>query len=305
MTFYDPLFHPGWIEFNKTYWGLEAEVLEFGPKKGTAWELRTVAYTNKKGQLVNPPRNPHIPVEFSSSSDKPSSYNRRKRLAIQELAAYYAERKVKGGVSFSPEVNDVRPFVWSGMEASPRYTYYVDPQCYRKNIDPRAVKKSRKAVAAGYKCDVTTDYGAVVSCLSETEARNDFDHQVSKEGLAVLREKMGDNFLCFIAYDVGHQPVGARITFYADNGMAMAWSAGIRTAALKDGVNNLLGEYALDFFSSRNCQVFDFVGANIPPVAEMKEAWGGELVCYYTIRQPSMRNLARSAYFMAKNYLKK
>ncbi|WP_445006038.1 GNAT family N-acetyltransferase [Halomonas mongoliensis] len=305
MTFYDPLFHPGWIEFNKIYWGLNAEVLEFGPKKGTAWELKTVAYTNKKGLLVNPPRNPHIPVEFLSSSDKPSSYNRRKRLAIQELASYYARRKVKGGINLSPIVNDVRPFLWSGMEATPRFTFHINPHCYRQYIDSRTAKKSRKAIAAGYKCDITTDLDAVVSCLGESESRNDFDHQVSKEGLAILRDKMGDNFVCFLAYDVDEKPAGARVTFYADGGMVMAWSAGVRTAALKDGVNNLLGEFVLDHFSARNCQIFDFVGANIPPVAEMKEAWGGELVCYYTIRQQSLRNLARSAYFMAKNYLNK
>lgn len=302
---YDPLFHPGWIEFNKTYWGLNAEVLEFGPKKGTAWELKTVAYTNKKGHLVNPPRNPHIPVEFSSSSEKPSSYNRRKRLAIQELAAYYAERKVKGGVNFSPVVNDVRPFVWSGMKASPRYTYHIQlDECFSR-MDSGVLNKARKAKKIGYDCFVTSDYESVQECLRGPEERKGFDHSVTFEGLELLGSLLDKNFVCFLAVDNTGEPAGAWVRVFQENGLAIAWSAGIKSHALKDGVNNLLGEYALDYFSARGCQVFDFVGANIPPVAEMKEAWGGELVCYYTIRQPSIRNLARSAYFMAKNYLKK
>ncbi|MBE0448821.1 MAG: GNAT family N-acetyltransferase [Actinobacteria bacterium] len=305
MNSYDPLFHSGWVEFNKAYWGLDAEVLEFGPKKGTSWELKTVKYTNKKGQLVIPPRNPHIPVEFSSSSNKPSSYNRRKRLAIQEMASYYAERKVKGGVNLSPVVNDVRPFQWCGMEASPRYTYHIDIHEYSSRMDSSVLNKARKAEKLGYSCCVTEDYTSVHECLMGPEQRKGFDHSVSVEGLKLLSELMGEKFVCFIAVDNCGRPAGSWVRIYEPNGLALAWSAGVKTSALKDGVNNLLGKYALDYFASKNCQVFDFVGANIPPVAEMKEAWGGDLVCYYTVRHQSIRNIARTAYLLAKQYLKK
>jgi hypothetical protein len=38
----DPLFHPGWIEFNESQWSLKAEKLVFGPDRGSAWELKTI-----------------------------------------------------------------------------------------------------------------------------------------------------------------------------------------------------------------------------------------------------------------------
>lgn len=302
---YDPLFHPGWIEFNKAYWGLDAEVLEFGPKKGTSWELKTVVYTNNKGQIVNPPRNPHIPVEFFCSSNKPSAYNRRKRLAIQQLSDCYADKKIKGGIKLSPEVSDLRPFVWNNMQVSPNYTYHISLDNYQSRMDSSVLNKARKAKSLGYSCYVTNEYSSVQECLESAQKRKGFDHVVNVKGLELLSGLMGVNFVCFIAIDIKGDPAGAWIRVYCNDGLALAWSAGIKDDALKDGVNNLLGEYALEYFVSKNCKVFDFVGANIPPVAEMKEAWGGDLVCYYTIRENNIRNIARSVYLIAKQYLKK
>lgn len=306
MTSEDPLFHPGWIEFNRQQWGLKAEVIELGPRKGTSWQLTTVLYTNRRGQLVNPPRNPHIPVHFECSSNKPSSINRRKRVALQALAERYQQYKIKGGINLSPVVNDVRPFQWKGLSATPRYTYHIGMNGYRDSIDSRVLKKASKAKTLGYYCETSNDFLAVQECLTEPENRNNFNHSVNETDLKKLNFLMGsDSFCAILAYNSEGKPAGARLLLYTEGGIAMAWSAGIKSEALKDGVNNFLGAYALEFFSNKNCKTFDFVGANIPPVAEMKEAWGGDLVCYYTIREQNIRNLARDAYFTAKRYIKK
>lgn len=302
----DPLFHPGWIAFNEEQWNLKAHPILLGPEKGTAWELSSIIYTKENGQVVMPPRNPHLPVHFECSSAKPGSINRRMRIALTELASLYARRGLRSSVTLSPVVRDVRPFIWKGMGVEPRYTYYIDLIGYPEGIDSSVIKKARKSRNLHYFCEVTDDLDAAHSCLNGPELRKGFDHKVEKEGLKKLLEYMGnDSFAVFICRDKEHNPVGSRVTLFQPGGMALAWSAGVKTEALKDGVNNLLGEFALQYFQNRGCTVFDFVGANISPVAEMKEAWGGELVCYYTIRQRNFRSMAREVYSTMRQYLKR
>lgn len=300
----DPLFHSGWVGFNEEYWGLRSELIELGPTRGTSWEAKVVLYENSKGQIVMPPRNPHIPFDFYSASNKPSSYNRRKRNAIELLASRMSNKSVKGGISLSSVVNDVRPFIWSNMIAEPRYTFYLDISNFKKRLDSSVRNKSSKAMGLGYTCEITYDYAAVQSCLAGPAARKGFSHNVSQDGLSRLAELMGENFVCYLARNSKGEPVGAWVRVFESGGMALGWSAGVKTQALRDGVNSLLGEYSLEHLSSKGCKVFDFVGANIPSVSNMKEAWGGDLVCYHSVRQNSIRNLARSAVLYAKHKMK-
>lgn len=306
QTKVDPLFHPGWIAFNEEQWNLKAHPILLGPEKGTAWELSTVLYTKENGQLVMPPRNPYLPVHFECSGAKPGSRNRRMRMALNELAQLFKVKGLQSSVTLSPVVQDVRPFFWAGMTAEPRYTYHTGLTDYTGDMDSSVLKKIRKAKKLGYRCEITQDFYVVQKCLSWAESRKGFEHKIDASSLEKLSRYIGvDAFVAFLSFDQNEIPVGARISIFQSGGMALAWSAGIKTEALRDGVNNLLVEYALDYFRGRGCTVFDFVGANIPAVAEMKEAWGGELVCYYTIRQRNFRSMAREVYSTMRQYLKR
>jgi len=302
----DPLFHPGWIAFNEEQWNLKAHPILLGPEKGTAWELSTILYTKENGQVVMPPCNPHLPVHFGCSSAKPGSRNRRMRIALTELASLYAKRGLRSSVTLSPVVRDVRPFMWNGMSVTPRFTYHINLHDFSSAMDATVMQKARKAKRLGYYCETTQDFEAVQACLIGPESRKGFDHKIGSTELRNLYEIMdADSFVAFMCFDKEQNPVGTWVRIFKPGGMALAWSAGVKTEALKDGVNNLLGEFALQYFQNRGCTVFDFVGANIPPVAEMKEAWGGELVCYYTIRQRNFRSMAREVYSTMRQYLKR
>ena len=299
----DPLFNPNWIEFNQCHWNLKAELIELNPPKGTSWSLKTVIYFNRNGQIVTPPRNPHIPIEFHCSSNKPSSINRRKRIAFTEIARLYNSYRLGSNLVLSPVVNDIRPFQWEGMVASPRFTYHLNLVNYTSLFDSSILKISRKAKFLGYVCEETKDYDAVQECLKASENRKGFSHQVDALALEKLSNLIGDEgFVCFLCRSPFGDPVGARVALYVPGGMALAWSAGVKNQALKDGVNNLLGEYALKFFSAKKCSIFDFVGANIPSVATMKESWGGDLICYYAVCQRNFRNIAKDTYLTFKKY---
>lgn len=302
----DPLFHPGWIRFNEQRWGLTAEPLSFTPEKGDGWRLKTVLYRNHQGRLVTPPRNPHLPIDFQCASERPASRNRRKRLALTRLAEYLQQCEFGGSLSLSSEADDVRPFEWANMAARPRFTYHLDIATREEAIDPNARKKARKCRRLGYVCEITEDYPAVAECLAGPEARKGFDYRLDAGELSRLAELMGpEHFVCFLARSAEGKAMGTRVCLFTPGGHALAWSAGMKTEAMKDGVNNLVAEEALDFFERQGCTVFDFIGANIAPVAEMKEAWGGRLVCHYAISQRGIRQLAREAYVTARTLMKR
>ncbi|MFY0990300.1 GNAT family N-acetyltransferase [Halomonas sp. C05BenzN] len=302
----DPLFHPGWIRFNEQRWGLTAETVTLAPDRGDAWRLDTVLYRNARGRLVTPPRNPHLPVDFRCASERPASVNRRKRLALTRLAECLRENGLGGSLSLSSVADDVRPFEWARMTARPRFTYHLDIADRDQRIDPSARKKARKCRRLDYDCEITHDYAAVAGCLAGPEARRGFDYRLGADELERLAGLMGpDHFVCFLARNARGEPMGTRVCLYTPGGHALAWSAGMKTEAMKDGVNNLVAEEALAFFADKGCTVFDFIGANIPPVAEMKEAWGGRLVCHYAISQRGVRQLAREAYITARTLLKR
>ncbi|WP_158650772.1 GNAT family N-acetyltransferase [Acinetobacter indicus] len=293
----DPLFHPGWIKFNCDYWNLTAETIELKSEKEKVWGLKTIIYKNKKGEIITPPRNPYLPITFSSSSAAAISYNRRRKAAYEALATVYDQSSCKGNLILSSSVNDIRAFTWAGFSAAPLYTYYLDIQNYKKKADTRVLKHARKAEDKGYYIERTQDFDLVQKCLTASEKRKGFSHAIDAEGLKLLNEYMSPDYLhCYIAKNSMHEAVGARVLIVDGGNKVLAWSAGIDSSVLKDGVNHFMVEKLLDHYAKEGYEIFDFVGANIPPVAAMKEAWGGKLVVYYTLRQNSLRNLIINGY---------
>jgi len=287
----EPLFHPGWIKFCTEFWGLSSQALILEPEKGNTWKLHTIIYKNSNNQLVMPARTPYIPVKFECETQHSSSYIRRKRAAFEQLAKYYKKNDCKGALSLSHEMDDPRPFIWQGYNVSPVYTYHLNIQKYKDDADKRVLRHSRNAEKKGYYIERTTDFELVVNCLEKSEERKNFSHMVDSKGLSRLNDLMTENnFQCYIAKNSRGDAVGARIILVADNFKVSAWSAGIDTQALHDGVNHFMIDKLLEKFQYEQYEVFDFVGANLPAVAAMKEGWGGELITSYSLRSPSFRN---------------
>lgn len=297
----DPLFNSGWVTFNELHWGLRAEWIELEPRGSSKWRLRVLLYRDRSGSVVMPPRNPYLPVSFECSATRPYTRNHRKRDAIDAFAKLICARRVRGALAFSPIVDDVRPFQWCGFQAEPRYTYFVDLRNFSEDADPSVHNKIRKAQKNGYTCEITTDFDAVQGCLAEAEVRKIFDHKVDAHGLMDLHRLMGaDAFLAILCRSVNGEPVGARLQMFCAGGVAYDWSAGVKTDALRNGVNNLLCDFSFKTLAQRGCISFDFCGADIPSVAAAKEGWGGRLVTYYRVRRRSLRSVLHEGYVWVK-----
>lgn len=306
MIINDPLLHPGWIKFNSQYWGLDGELVTLTPDKGNAWELTTVLYRNKGGAIITPPRTPYLPINFFCATEAPASYQRRKRIALNELADLYLSHDCKGSILLSSDVTDVRPFLWKNFSAQPLYTYFLNINNYREDADKRVLKQSRKAKSKGYYIEKTLNFDLVNRCLSSSEERKGFSHAVNTKGLNLLNELMTpENMHCYLLKNSEGIPVGARILLVADSYKVLAWSAGIESSALRDGANHFMIEELLTIYQNLGFEVFDFVGANIPLVAQMKENWGGQLTTYYALRSPSVRNQLISNYRYIRSALER
>lgn len=296
----DPLFHPGWITFNEESLGLTAERKVFGPEKGTRWELETVIYRDKNGRLVHPLRNPYLPVAFHSVSDQIVKVNRRKRMAIQQLADFCSSHRIVEKLTFSPDLDDPRPFGWNGLTIEPRFTWYVALQDYWTHVDAAVRKNCNKAAALDYSCEQTTDWQAIMACLEAPENRKGFSYKLDVQSLSRLYELTPDHSVAFLCVDSTGKPIAGRIALYVPGGLSMGWSIGVKAEGLRNGVNALLHKHTLDWFVSRGCTRYNFAGANIPTVAEMKEAWGGRLIHYYSIHQGNLRTVLRDALIMSR-----
>lgn len=302
----EPLFNLGWIKFNCELWDLTSEIITLKPEKGNAWKLKTVIYRNRKGQIVNPIRTPYIPVVFECSTKAPTSYLRRKRAAIAKLAEIYSANACKGSILFSTQMDDPRPFTWEGFTVAPHFTFYLNIQNYKDDADKRVLKHSKKAESKGYYIERSLDFECVVSCLKASEERKGFSHVIDVRGLSMLNQLMTpDYFHCYLVKDKEGYAVGARVLLLAEEDKVLAWSAGINSSALRDGVNHFMVDKLLEFYANKGYKTFDFVGANIPAVAEMKEGWGGGLTTYYSVRAPSLRNQLISNYKYAAKLFKK
>lgn len=298
----DPLFDQGWIRFNELQWDLRSERVQLVPDKGNAWKLETVLYYNKKDRLVMPGRNSHLPAIFECSSTKNSGAIQYKRDAITKLAELVKEGKPKAGLTFSPVIDDVRPFQWAGFNVTPRYTFLLHLDDWQTQADKRLLRHIRKAKEQGYYCELTDDFDLLQRCLEFSEERKGFTHSVSTKNIKKLAEWMGDEkLLASICFSSDGTPVGARLTFCEPEGMAHAWSAGIQIGALRDGCNPLLFEFVANQLEQRGCNKIDLVGANIPGVAKAKASFGGELTTYYSVHRNTVRNIMKDGYMWLRS----
>lgn len=294
LNYPNPLFHEGWMEFNRQKWSITPERLKFSPEGKTKWELDVVIYQTKTGRICKPPLNAYLPLHFKTSGNLPGIRARRWREASSKLVACLNNNKTRGLVALPPEITDVRELIWSGWIARPRYTYYLNPIQAIESANPEVKNKIRKGHRNGFYCSVTTDFDNVYACLTLPEKRKGFKHRITAADLHHLYELMGpDNFVCFGCYSPEGKMVGAWVRIYHPGGIAIALMAGMQTKALKAGAQAVLTEYALNYFAQAGCKVFDFAGGNLSTVATMKEAWGGRLKTYYEITARDLRYLAR------------
>src|SRR5205814_989563 len=133
-------------------------------------------------------------------------------------------------------------------------------------------------------------------CLSATATRKGFNNELTLSDLELARELLGDHcFRAYVCYSKDGEPVSSSVDLILNNKWAIAWVMGSKTSHLSNGVTQQLLDFEFRDLSSAGLDGIDFCGANINSVSEAKSKWGGELVPYYTVRSPGIKEVFRAS----------
>jgi len=292
--FPSPLELDGWVEFSRMKWSLDAERLRLTTNTSGLPCIQGVIYTDKRGRVVQPPRNPYLPMRFVSTPTCSLPRLERQWRSVSELAIHeFRRRGMAGAISLQPGINDLREWQWSGFPVSVKYTYVFRLPHAIESADSAVRKQISKANSAGFRCCRPADLSDVVQCLADTERRQGFEYDITIDDLVLAGKLLGEDCLrVYGCYAPNGRVASARVVLLHPEGYAVDWLAGTKTDDLRSGATQFLFQFVLDDLSESGSRLFDHCGANLRSVSAAKATWGGELVSYYTVRQPNFRYVA-------------
>lgn len=290
-----PLSLDGWLEFNRYKWGVKPLKLRLTEEGKELPAIEAVLYLDKRGRIVQPPLNPYLPVVFyPTPTDKVTRLYRQWMNTSKLLAGEFMKRGVKGSVAFPPELIDIRQWQWHGYLGEVRYTFYFDLPYDLELADYSQRKQINKATRTGFICETATKdiLPEVISCLNETEARQNFTYRLSVKDLELALDFLGEEiFRIYVCRSNFGEVVSVRIVINSPGMRAIDWVAGTKISYLRSGCTQHLFQNVLADLSIKGATGFDHVGANLPTVSAAKAEWGGRLVPYYVVRPLNLRTM--------------
>ncbi|MDX1439137.1 MAG: GNAT family N-acetyltransferase [Rubricoccaceae bacterium] len=207
---------------------------------------------------------------------------------IEALGSYH-----QATLQLHPSLTDTRPFGWASWMTSPRYTYVVD--LTREEELLSTWSQSARNIARKENEEFVVDESNVLAPIAIDLVLESYSRQGKKLGieggaLDTLVERVVNANLArvFAAESVARKKHEAAAIILHDGISAHFWLAGSTPGK---AMTVLLG-HVLGKLKDEDFELFDFVGANVPSIAEFKRSFGSELRVYYLarrIRHPLLR----------------
>lgn len=288
-----PLALDGWIEFSRRRSGLQPLRLTYGSGQYGQPGVEALAYTDRRGRIVQPRFNAYMPIEFTRTATQRLGKAYRRWLDLGgALATEMRRRGLRSATNLLPGIADVRPWQWQGFRASVRYTFHLDFPLNLEGIDQAPRKKKNQAQASGYSCSRTRDLAQVLECIHDTEERQGFSLGLRLGDLRSASDLLGEEgFRAYVCYAPNGTAASSRIILHHPGWRAVDWIAGTHRDQLRSGATQLTIWAALEDLQEAGAAGFDFAGADIPGVAASKMTWGGRLEPYYRIEAYTLRTL--------------
>ena len=292
-----PLFQDGWLKWNEEVWGVKAERVKYIINGKEQPSLEGVIYTDKKGRVILPPRNPYLPFILKTTETEKNYKIYQQYVNIVSLFADdLLKRGVRGQIFLPVGFLDARPFQWRGFNASIRYTFVNDLPFKFDLAADSVLKQKKKSEKLGYTVSNTEDWGKILFCLNGTEKRKNFEHLLDIKSLELCKKLMGsEKFIGCLCNDKNGEPVSGGIRLMQNEGIAMGCVQGSITSHLSNGINQLIYSYVLEDLYKRGAKRFDWCGANISSVAQAKSQWGMVLTPYLAIEEQNIWAISRKA----------
>ncbi len=222
----------------------------------------------------------YAPVASESTVRRESEHS----AATKVLAEFLAERYHSVQLTHAPDVIDMREFIWSGWEVTPRYTYHIplgDPDAIWGRMERRVRTVVRKAEKEGFLFRETEDMGLLRRQYEMVYARQPGGTPVDSgvvERLAVAVQEKGLTETQLVESASGG--TASIVAFVKGFDCTYAWVAGADPDFREGGATSLL---YWRFLERAQFSRFDFVGANMAAIAFFKRGFGGDLVTHYSV----------------------
>lgn len=198
-----------------------------------------------------------------------------------------------------PGYEDVRPFVWRGYEATPRYTYCVDLTRGEDELLAAFSSDARRNVSDDYDVDYVLQEGGVEDVVRIVEQVRDRHEEqgepfpISASFATDLYEQLPDGVMRpYVCRIDGEFVAGSVNLEYGDT--VVCWLGGVKTDTGVP-VNDLLDWQSCLDAMDRGFEQYDLAGANNARLAEYKAKFAPDLVPYYRLQNgtPAMRAVSK------------
>jgi len=238
--------------------------------------------------LINPKAIYYQPIETFSAVRKNPNENRLQELEVfKEISEYYHKYYFKIEKNLPPEIEDVRGFVWAGINAIPLFTYRFNLENYSpENYFNRQRASLRKALNSDYSFSTDSNINSFFGLIEDTKQRQDWDFKFNKETLSNYLKELLELGLIeqFSIFNNKNEIISTMFCIMdKPNRIFYGWLTSTATNELSNGVSTLLIHSICEHLK-KDYEIFDLCGANTETIARFKASLGAELKVFYRIK---------------------
>ena len=210
------------------------------------------------------------------------------------------------GMVFSTAYTDPRPYMWTGFDVEPRFTYCLDLR-NRDNEevlstftrDLRSEIRKLEDLSLDVKVGGSPEAVRVYDDYRERFAEQGVNFPTPREYTRDLVEALDDRARVYTAESPDGEFLGG-ITVLYSNDMAYFWQGGMRANYEGLSVNSLLHwriiEDILTDLALDSIDTYDLGRAAVERLGRYKSKFGPDLVPYYEVRSGKLMEFAKKAY---------
>lgn len=198
----------------------------------------------------------------------------------------YLGRESQTTLSLHPAIADMRPFVWASWDVSPKYTYVVNLKEHEDLLTSwsQSARNIARSEAKHFTIVNTPEFAdKAISFMLESYRKSGATLNLDVNSIAAFVSKLLDAGMAHVhsAQEVNTNEIVASAITLEDHSTGYYWIAGSRhNKAMTVLIANILSIYR-----TAGKDTFDFVGANVPSIAEFKRSFGGTLQIYFRAKK--------------------
>ncbi|MDD1673044.1 MAG: GNAT family N-acetyltransferase [Methanomicrobiales archaeon] len=190
--------------------------------------------------------------------------------------------------TMSPQVIDVRPYIWQGWEDTIHYCYIfpISGTTLEQHISKNARRSIKKAEKSGIVVSQKWDKDIYWDLTLNTYLKQGKKPKFSQKSLFSLIDKIrnaqwGD---MWIAETASGEAASAEILIW-DRHMAYRWSAASHNDYSDTGSTSLLVFDIMTYLQKKGIGKYNMMAANTPHLAQFIASFNPELVPYYSVQK--------------------